>query len=84
MVWHPVDKHSSCDHTAVYAPAAVNHCRCCGRVRIVITTLPLFHREVVTSFKVRGLPQMAICLLWGLLYLFDRHVPNSPVMLSHC
>lgn len=27
--------------------------RCSGRVRIVITTLPLFQREVVTDFKVR-------------------------------
>lgn len=30
--------------------------RCSGRVRIVITTLPLMQREVVTSFKVRRAP----------------------------
>lgn len=27
--------------------------RCSGRVRVVVTTLPLFQREVVTEFKVR-------------------------------
>lgn len=38
--------------------------RCSGRVRVVITTLPLFQREVVTSFKVRQIhcrPHESLC-----------------------
>lgn len=43
---------------AATAAAAAAAARCSGRVRVVITTLPLLQREVVTNFKVRGVPRV--------------------------